>query len=58
MTSYLLSIGMAMVVGCGVSGMDQVRLFNMPLGSYSTYAECKAAGIETKRGWRCKKELK
>lgn len=56
--TYILSIGVAMVIGCSVDGGDQIRLFNMDIGTYSSYATCKAAGIETQRGFSCKKELK
>ena len=56
MTSFILSIGMAMAVACGHDGDDLVRLFNKDVGVFATYKECRAAGIETQRGWRCRKE--
>lgn len=55
--TYLLTVGMAMAVGCGTDGSDQVRLFNMPVASYSTYAECRQAGKELQRGFNCRKVM-
>lgn len=56
--SYVLTVGMAMAVGCGTDGSDLVRLFNQPVASYPNYSECRAAGKETQRGFSCKKVTK
>lgn len=50
--TYLLTIGMAITLGCG----DQVRLVNIDIAKFATYEECKAVGKNVMHGYRCTKE--
>ena len=56
MITYTLIIGAILTVGCGLDGQDIVQIRNHYFPGYTSLAECRDAGKETKNGFSCRKE--
>jgi hypothetical protein len=58
MISFVLSIGFILHTGCGLDGEDIVVIRNLKYYGYETLEACDAAGKQTGRGYKCRRETK
>ena len=55
---YSLIVGIVLITGCGHDGENIIQLRNMYITGYTSLTECREAGKEINRRFKCKEEPK